>query len=111
MSSIDEKQRRLLLEFYEEHVLALTGHPETANLEPPRRGDEESFFTVRPRSRMHREEFELKVANEAQVIETLEQMWSCTPLAALPRPLMKLAKHFQEREEKAEVSPFIYEMF
>jgi hypothetical protein len=111
MSSIDEKQKKMLVEFYEEHVLPLAAHPETASLEPRRRDDEESFFVVRTKTRLEKSDFEVRLADEEQVVETMERMWSGTPLAPLPRHLMKLCKHFQKVEEKAEVSAFVYEMF
>jgi hypothetical protein len=111
MSSIDEKQKKLLVDFYEEHVLPLAAHPETASLEPRRREDEDSFFTVRTKTRLEKSDFEVRLADEDQVVETMERIWAGTPLAAIPRPLMKLTKQFQKVEEKAEVSAFIYEMF
>ena len=111
MSSIDDKQKKMLIEFYEEHVLPLAAHPETASLEPRRRDDEESFFVVRTKTRLEKSDFEVRLADEEQVVETMERMWAGTPLATIPRPLMKLCKHFQRLEEKAEVSAFVYEMF
>jgi hypothetical protein len=111
MSSIDGKQEKLLTQLYEELIVPLAAHPETASLEPERRDDDESFFVVRTKIRLDREDFEVRLANEAQVIETLEGMWAGTPLAQIPRPLMKLCKHFAKTEEKSEVSEFIYEMF
>ena len=111
MSSIDDKQKKLLVDFYEEHVLPLAAHPETASLEPRREDDEESFFVVRTKTRMEKSDFEVRLADEEQVVETMERMWNGTPLESIPRPLLKLAKHFQKVEEKAEVSQFVYEMF
>ena len=111
MSSIDDKQKKLLTDFYEEHILPLAAHPETASLEPRRKDDEESFYVVRAKTRLEKADFEVRLADEEQVVETLERMWSGTPMAAIPRPLMKLCKHFQKIEEKAEVSQFVYEMF
>ena len=111
MSSIDDRQKKLLTDFYEEHILPLAAHPETASLEPRRKDDEGSFYVVRIKTRLEKSDFEVRLADEEQVVETLERMWSGTPMAAIPRPLMKLCKHFQKVEEKAEVSQFVYEMF
>jgi hypothetical protein len=111
MSSIDDKQKKMLVEFYEEHILPLAAHPETASLEPKRKDDEESFYVVRTKTRLEKSDFEVRLADEEQVVETMERMWNGTPLQAIPRPLMKLCKHFQRGEEKAEVSAFVYEMF
>jgi hypothetical protein len=123
MSSIDDKQKKMLVDFYEEYVLPLAAHPETASLEPRQRAgagmaarqegrnDEESFFVVRTKTRLEKSDFEVRLADEEQVVETMERMWAGTPLATIPRPLMKLCKHFQKVEEKAEVSAFVYEMF
>lgn len=111
MSSIDEKRRKLLVEFYEEVILPLAAHPELAAFEPRTSEDEESFFFVRTKTRFDREDFEVRLANEAQVVEALEVMWTATPLAQIPCSLMKLCKHFQKTEEKSEVSEFVYEMF
>jgi hypothetical protein len=110
---IDDRQKKMLVDFYEEHMLPLAAHPETASLEPRRRDDSdaESFFVVRTKTRLERSDFEVRLADEEQVVETLERMWNGTPLASIPRPLLRLAKHFQKTEEKSEVSAFVYEMF
>jgi len=111
MSSIDEKRKKLLVEFYEEVILPLAAHPETAAFEPRTIENQESFFFVRTKVRLAREDFEVRLANETQVVEALEVMWAGTPLTQIPRPLMKLCKHFQTTKEKSEVSEFVYEMF
>lgn len=111
MSSIDDRQKKVLTEFYQDHILPLAAHPETASLEPKRKTDEESFFVVRTKTRLEKADFEVRLADEEQVVETMERMWSGTPLESIPRPLMKLAKQFQKVKQKAEVSQFVYEMF
>lgn len=111
MSSIDDKKRKILVEFYETHVLPLAAHPETARLEPSRDGEADSFYYVRPKTRLEKADFEVPLRDAAQVADTLSRMWSGTPLAAVARELLALTKQFDETEEKSEVSAFIYEMF
>ncbi len=112
MSSIDDKQKKLLVELYEEHILPLAAHPETASVDhPPKPAGADSFFVVRARTRLEKEDFEVRLGDEEQVVATLERMWAGTPLVELPRALMKLTRHFQKSEEKSDVSAFIYEMF
>jgi hypothetical protein len=112
MSSIDDKQRRLLVEFYERHVLPLAAHPETSRLEPRAHPKtDESYFFIRTKTKLERHDFEVRLADEAEVADTLGRMWAGTPLEPIPEELMKLVRHFRDVEEKAEVSAFIYEMF
>lgn len=110
MSSIDPKQRDLLVAFYEKHVLALAAHPETALLPGPNK-DAESFFHVRTHTRLEPADFDLGIETPVQVAHALEQKWAGTPLAGIGDELLALVEHFDRIEEKAEVSSFIYEMF
>ena len=110
MSSIDSRQEQMLVRIYEELVVPLASHPATAHLEPAGSNDGDSFFLVRAKTRLEKEDFEVRLADEAQVAETLERMWAGTPLAEFPRPLMKLCRHFATTEAKSDVSDFVYEM-
>jgi hypothetical protein len=111
MSSISDRQKRHVVRFYEERIVPLATSPQASRLEPERTEGGASFFVVRARTRLERKDFEVRLADEAQVIETLEGMWAGTPLARIPRPLIDLCKHFPVIEEKVEVSGFVYEMF
>ena len=110
MNSIDQKQTKALIKFYERHLLPLQEAPETKEI-PPQSADGNTYFIPRKHTRMRKQDFELRLADERQAAESLEDMWVGTPLSGLGKKLLKLSRRFPRVEEKAEVSSLIYEMF
>jgi hypothetical protein len=111
MNLINQKQTKILTQFYKENILPLS-KTESANIleyAPPY--SDKSYFTKRPETRMKKEDFELNLADEKQAAQTLDQMWARTPRANLGQKILKMAKHFPEVKEKTELSSSIYEMF
>jgi len=113
MSSIDPQQARLLNRFYDRYLRPLSEarrRTVASRIQPPC-GSGSSYFVERPRTRLGRRDFELRLGDQHQAARTLEQAWAETPLRNLAKPLMNLAPAFQDVEECSEVSSFVYEMF
>lgn len=112
MSSIDRKQEQALTRFYEENIVPLgrANGMEFLDHSPP--SSAESYLLARPRERMSRDDFVLKLGDERQAAPTLEARWAQTPLRGLGRRLFRLTRSFFPTvEEKSELSAAIYEMF
>jgi hypothetical protein len=112
MSWIDRKQEPALVRFYVENIVSLSRSNGMEILDHSPGSSAESYFLARPRTRMSRGDFVLKLGDERQAVPTLEAQWAQTPLRGLGRRLLKFARSvFPKVEEKAELSAAIYEMF
>lgn len=110
MSSIDPKQSKALTSFFEAAVLPLARASETILDHAPKAGSA-SYFLRRPRTRLTRGDFELKLSDERSLAKTLDAQWAGTPLKGLGRAVAKLTRAFPETQVKAELSSSFYEMF
>jgi hypothetical protein len=112
MSSIDPKQEPALVRFYEENIVPLARASGMEFLDHSPGSSSESYFLARPRTRLSREDFALKLADEKQAIATLEAQWAQTPLRGMGRRLLRFTRsYFPKVQEKTEISAAIYEMF
>jgi hypothetical protein len=112
MSLINQKQTKILTQFYQENIIPLSENETNNNIleyAPPH--SEESYFSKRPQTRMTKEDFEFNFTDEKQAAKTLDKMWAGTKLENLGNKILKLAKHFPEVKDKTELSSSIYEMF
>jgi hypothetical protein len=109
MSSIDDSQRALLTRFFEEHLKERTAH--RGHVPSPERDDADSYYVERTEGLFPRERFELSFSDAEQIAETLDRQWAGGPYAGLGAALMELSRHFEQVEEKKDVSAFVYEMF
>lgn len=107
----DIRQDKALAAFYGKHVLPLC-KPGMADAPWPHVPDApNTFYVTRRATRMARADFELSMADEAQIIRTLRARWKGGPLESIPEPLLELARQFEHTEQQAQVSAFVYEMF
>jgi hypothetical protein len=112
MSSIDPKQESALVRFYQENIVPLARANGMEFLDRSPGSSSESYFLARPRTRLSREEFVLKLADEKQAIATLEARWVETPLRGMAKRLIKFTRsYFPKVQEKTEISSAFYEMF
>ncbi len=108
---LDERRLRLLERFFEKHLLPLAA--ETGLMRSPTMpaDDADSYYEVVDRAPLTPADFEIPFSDPEEIAETLDQHWHGTPLEGLGRQLLKLSRHFEDVQEKAEVSSFVYEMF
>jgi hypothetical protein len=111
MFSISNTQANALTHFYGRHVLRLAQAPGMDQLEHAQPDAPNTYFVSRPRQQMSAEDFEVRLGDEGQAAQTLEQAWAGTPLQGLGRELIRLVRYFPPAEQQATVSSFIYEMF
>lgn len=106
---IDAKQRDALVDFFRQRVLQLG----TAVAEHPRPpgGEPDSLYHSRSGERPSARDLEIDLGERGSIARALDGHWRGTPLEGLGRALLKLARRFPRREEKAQVSSDIYEMF
>ena len=109
MSSIDEKQRALLTRFFEEHLVNRT--PDPGQVLGRDTADADSFYVERGEGVFPRERFELSFSDAREIAASLDAQWKDGPYAGLGAALMELSKHFEQVEEKEDLSEFVYEMF
>jgi hypothetical protein len=107
----DPQQTKALIKFYQKHVLPLckSGMADAQWTHVP--DGPNTFYLTRKATRMTRADFELPVADEAQIARTLRAHWKGTSLETIPDPLLKLARQFEHTQRQAQVSAFVYEMF
>jgi hypothetical protein len=111
MFSISNTQANALTHFYGRHILRLAQAPGMDHLRYGAPDGPNTYFVSRPRPQMLREEFEVRLGDEAQAMDTLERAWASTPLHGLGREMIRLVRYFPPVEQDATVSSFIYEMF
>jgi hypothetical protein len=112
MSSTDQKQHAALVRFYEENLGPLARAHGMEFLDHGPAPGAASYFLTRPRPRMSRSDFVLKLGEEKQAAQTLEDHWVQTPLRGLGRRLLRLTRSFVPKVgPKSELSAAIYEMF
>ena len=112
MSSTERARDRAALErFFERELLPRARAPEWERSDPAPDAGCESYWVERDGEPMCPGDFELPFGDADAVAASLERWWSGTPLAGLGRKLVRLARRFSRREERAEVSSDVYEMF
>lgn len=111
MSSISDDQKKVLDQFYDAEVIPVSEKAAAEVLLFKPKDSDASYYSSRPNTRMTKADFELRLADEVQAGETLDEMWKDGPLDGLGSKMMKLRSHFPVVEEKSELSSFIYEMF
>ena len=111
MLSISNTQANALTHFYGRHILRLAQEPGIDRLEYGVPDGPDTFFVSRRRQQMRPEDFEVRLGDEAQAVETLEKTWAGTPLRGLGKEMVRLVRYFPAVEQEATVSSFIYEMF
>jgi hypothetical protein len=110
MSSIDPKQTKALTSFFETSILPL-GRGSGEILDHAPKTGSSSYFLTRPKPRLSREDFVVKLANERALTRTLDDQWAGTPLKGLGKTIAKVTRAFPEPQVKAELSSSFYEMF
>jgi hypothetical protein len=110
MSSTDPKQTKALTSFFEASILPLGRGSGTILDHGPKIGSA-SYFLKRPKTRLAREDFQVKLSDERTLARTLDDQWVGTPLKGLGKAIAKLTRAFPETQVKAELSSSFYEMF
>ena len=106
---IDAKQRDALVDFFRQRILPLgTGIAEHPR---PPGGGADSLYHARGGERPTPHDLEIDLGERASIARALDAHWRGTPLEGLGRALLRLARRFPRREEKADVSSDIYEMY
>ncbi len=110
-SSINDAQRRALIEFFRRELAPLAPRrlldarvPPTAELAAT------SYYKRRAWRRLEPRDFELKLGDPRQVAATLDAFWQSTPFEGLGAKLAALSELFPEVHQREDVSAFIYEM-
>jgi hypothetical protein len=111
MLSISNSQANALTHFYGRHILRLAQTPGMDHLTHGAPDGPETYFVSRRQPQMRPEDFEARLGDETEAVETLERAWATTPLRGLGRELIRLVRYFPPVEQEATVSSFIYEMF
>lgn len=111
MSLINQKQIRVLTKFYRKEIVCLSDLYADKILDSVSPDSDESYFSKRSDTRMTKEDFELKLADEQQAAKTIDLKWAATPLKGLGKKMLKLTPYFLKVKEKSELSSSIYEMF
>jgi hypothetical protein len=75
------------------------------------RDDSDSYYVERDEGVFPRERFELSFTDASEIEAALNAQWAGSPFAGLGTRLMELSKHFEQEDEKKDVSSFVYEMF
>lgn len=111
-TEVDPRQAKAIAGFYRTHILPLvSAGGVTVDLSPRATDPGETAYVTRADTRMTQKSFELRFADEKQIIDTLRSQWRGTPLESVPEPLLRLAREFEHVEQAAEISAFVYEMF
>lgn len=110
MSSIDPKQAKALTSFFESAIVPLKLAPGEILDHAPKTGST-SYFLKRPKTRLTREDFQVKLSNERDLTRTLDDQWAGTPLKGLGKAIARLTRAFPKTEVKTELSSSFYEMF
>ncbi|MBW2243279.1 MAG: hypothetical protein JRH01_14930 [Deltaproteobacteria bacterium] len=106
---IDPKQRDALVDFFRQRVLPL-GSSVSQHPRPPG-GQPHSLYHERHGERPTARSLEIDLGDRGSITRALEAHWQGTPLEGLGKALLRLAKRFPRRDEKANVSSDVYEMF
>jgi hypothetical protein len=110
-SGLEPRLSRSLTRFYDLHLKRLSGSQENGHAARSPAGSRSSYYVRRAKTQLDRSDFELRLGDERQIAEALEEAWEGTRLLGLAKPLAKLTRKFEDVEERAELSPFLYEMF
>jgi|GEM_PF-3509557 hypothetical protein len=111
MSLIKQKQIEVLTNFYKQEIVPLSNIYADSILDYACPDSNESYFIKRSNTRMTKQDFELKLADEQQAAKTIDSKWAATPLKGLGKKMLKLTPYFLKVKEKSELSSSIYEMF
>jgi hypothetical protein len=106
-----ERDKRALERFFRREILQLGERKGWSS--SPMVGDStlHIYYLARGEARLRPSDFELAFDNPADVGRTLDDYWRTGPLAGLGARLARLMPRFRERDEKKDVSSFVYEMF
>ncbi len=109
VEGIDPKQRDALVDFFRQRVVAL-GSDVAEHPRPPA-GADDSYYHSRGGERPRATSMEIDLGSRRSIARALDGHWRGTPLEGLGRGLLRLARLFPRRAEKADVSSDVYEMF
>ena len=107
MSSIENRQKKALVAFYQENLASLSEKASFPQIEPGM----VSYWRRREWRRLEPKDFEIALGSPDEAAATLDHFWAGTALQGLGTELAKLSRQFPEVVEKSDVSSSIYEMF
>jgi len=108
---IDSQERTILTTFFNQRIVPLSADLTIKDSRDSRREHRESFFVKRHSPSITAAEFELNLKDRDTFARELEQYWKDRPLAPIAQELVTLGTRFEQLDEKADVSQFVYEMF
>ena len=106
---IDPRQRDALVDFFRQRVLPL-GAAVAEHPRPPG-GEPDSLYHSRGGARPRAHQMEIDLGERVSIARALDADWRGTPLEGLGKALLRLARRFPRREQRADVSSDVYEMF
>ena len=110
-SRSDERGRAMLQRFFEREILPLAKSPGWERSDTAPDPALASYWKDLGAEAVRPVDFELAFGDPDSIAKSLDRLWRDTVLAGLGRKLARLARRFDRRQEKSDVSSDVYEMF
>lgn len=106
--SLTKKQKTVLLKIFNKEIMKFN---KSDIWKKSNNQNLNTFFIPSVKKTISKEELEISLENEMEIMKSLEKMWKDLSIKDLAKKIISISPHFKEIKRDERISTFIYEMF